>query len=179
MWHRDFCEKLPSYKDNKLTFIYVMNKEGKEKYSDGFRKNNKYIKEVLPKVYFIDNERNIKEYQDDLLRLQDNMELADVREDICMFDKSKKCNRCFECIGIIEKKQPHELSVHETSKLLEYKLYNQNLNRFAEQVNKYLPRMEYIPSILNIRQPVISKASSRLIHCLAIRTGVQRIILIQ
>lgn len=140
VWHRDFCEKLPSYKDNKLTFTYVMNKEGKEKYSDGFRKNNKYIKEVLPKVYFIDNERNIKEYQDDLLRLQDNMELADVREDICMFDKSKKCNRCFECIGIIEKKQPHELSVHETSKLLEYKLYNQNLNRFAEQVNKYFAK---------------------------------------
>ena len=37
VWHRDFCEKLPSYKDNKLTFIYVMNKEGKEKYSAGFR----------------------------------------------------------------------------------------------------------------------------------------------
>lgn len=153
VWYKDFCYKLPSFQNNQLVFTYVMNKEGKEKYSDGFKKNNMYIKAVLPKVYFIDNERNIKEYQDDLLKLQGNMDLADIMEDRCMFDRSKKCDRCFECIGMIDKKMPQELNVHETTRLLEYKLFNQNLNKFAEQVNKYFSKngcnSQYVEYVAN------------------------------
>lgn len=140
IWFKDFCNKLPSYQEGKLKFTYIMNKEYHEKYSDGFKKNNPYIKSVFPKVYFIDNERNIKEYQDDLLRLQGNKELAEIIDDMCMFDKSKKCTRCFECIGKIKQKFTDDLSIFETTKLLEYKLFNQNLDKFAEQVNKYFSK---------------------------------------
>ena len=52
-----------------------------------------------------------------------------------MFDQAKKCNHCFNCIGLIEKKQPKELNAFETSKLLDYKLYQLNLDTFAKMVN--------------------------------------------
>lgn len=140
IWYKDFCNKLPSYKDGKLTFTFIMNKEHKEKYSDGFKKNNPYLRVVFPKVYFIDNERDIREYQDDLLRFQGKSELADIVDDMCMFDKTKKCTRCFECIGKVKRKLPEDLSIFETTKLLEYKLFNQNLDVFAEKVNKNLSK---------------------------------------
>lgn len=140
IWLRDFCNKLPSYKDGKLKFTYIMNKEHHERYTDGVKKNNPYIKAVFPKVYFIDNSRNIKEYQDDILKLQGDSDLSDITEDICMFDKAKKCTRCFDCIGVIKHKFPDDLSVYETAKLLEYKLFNQNLDEFANQVNKYFAK---------------------------------------
>lgn len=137
IWFRDFCNKLPSYQEGRLKFTYIINKERHVKYTDGIKKNNPYIKAVFPKVYFIDNGRDIREYQDDILRLQGDSAISELSENICMFDKSKHCNRCFECIGMIKNKMPEELSVYETAKLLEYKLFNQNLDHFAEQVNKY------------------------------------------
>lgn len=140
IWLKDFYNKLPSYESGKLHFTYIMNKNRRVRYHDGIKKNNPYIKMVLPKVYFIDNERDIKEYQDDILRIQGNGELADLAENTCMFDKSKKCNRCFDCIGMIKQKLPEDLSVYETEKLLEYKLFNQNLDQFAEHVNKYFTK---------------------------------------
>ncbi len=153
VWYRDFCKKLPSYQNGRLTFTYMVNKEKRVRYGDGVKKNNPYIKEVLPKVYFIDNERDISEYQDDLLKIQGNEELSDLSDDVCMFDKGKKCTRCFECIGVIKQKTVDELSVHETAKLLEYKLFNQNLDQFAEHVNKYFARngsnSQYIKFVAN------------------------------
>lgn len=153
VWYKDFCNKLPSYENGKLTFSYIMNKQHKERYSDGIKKNNPYIKDVFPKVYFIDNERHIKEYQNDILRMQGDKGLIDIVENVCMFDKSKKCNRCFECVGIINQKTPEELTIYETAKLLEHKLFNQNLDRFAEQVNKFFSKnsassqyVKYVPN---------------------------------
>lgn len=140
VWFRDFCSKLPSYKDGQLKFTYILNKEHRIRYSDGFKKNNPYIKAVFPKVYFIDNERHIKAYQDEILKLQEDSGLLDIEEDVCMFDKAKKCSRCFECIGVIKNKTPEELSVYETTKLLEYKLFNNNLDAFEKQVNKYFSK---------------------------------------
>lgn len=153
VWYRDFCKKLPSYQNGRLTFTYTVNKEKRVRYGDGVKKNNPYIKEVLPKVYFIDNERDISEYQDDLLKIQGNEELSNLSDDVCMFDKGKKCTRCFECIGVIKQKTMDELSIHETAKLLEYKLFNQNLDQFAELVNKYFARngsnSQYIKFVAN------------------------------
>lgn len=117
IWLKDFCNKLPSFQDGKLTFTYIMNKDLKERYADGFKKNNNYIKAVLPKVYFINNERNISQYQDDLLRIQGNEEISDVIDNRCMFDKGKLCNHCFDCIGKIKQKFPDDLTIYETAKL--------------------------------------------------------------
>lgn len=136
IWFKDFSNKMPSYQDGKLTFTYIINKDLKERYFDGHKKNNPYIKMIFPKVYFINNERNISQYQDDLLRIQGNAEISDMIDNNCMFDKGKKCNHCFDCIGKIKQKFPDDLSINETEKLLEYKLFSQNLNQFAEQVNK-------------------------------------------
>lgn len=140
VWYRDFCKKLPSFQGGRLTFTYIVNKEKRVRYSDGVKKNNSYIKDVFPKVYYIDNGRDISEYQEVLLKHQGNQELSDISDDVCMFDKGKKCNRCFECIGKIKKKTVEELSIFETTKLLEFKLFNQNLDHFAELVNKYFVR---------------------------------------
>ena len=55
---------------------------------------------------------------------------------VLMFNQAKKCNYCFSCIGLIEKKAPGELDVFETAKLLDYKLYQLNLDDFARRVNQ-------------------------------------------
>lgn len=140
LWYKDFCTKLPSFSDNKLKFKYIVNKDNDEKYSDGFKKNNTYIKMVFPKVYYIDNSRDIKQFQEDLLRIQGNKDIQNMMEHKCMFDRSKICNNCFYCMGVIEQKNSTELSIHETVKLLEYKVYNQNLDKFADAVNKCLEK---------------------------------------
>lgn len=153
VWYRDFCKKLPSFQDGKLSFTFIANKEKRIRYTDGIKKNNLYIKAVFPKVYFIDNERDIREYQEDLLRLQGNEELSDLSDDVCMFDRGKKCSRCFECMGLIRKKTVDELNVFETAKLLEFKLFNQNLDRFAEHVNRHFAKngsnSQYVKYIAN------------------------------
>ena len=137
VWFRDFCNKLPSFENGILTFTYIVNKEKGARFSDGKKKNNHYIRMLLPKVYFIDNQREIFEYQHDLLMQLGNRELQKLSEDVCMFDNGKQCNRCFECIGKIKQKTVEELSIMEAAKLLEYKLFNQNLDQFEKQVNKY------------------------------------------
>lgn len=48
LWYKDFCNKLPSLKDGILEFEYVYSRDGKIKYRDGVKKNNIYIKTVLP-----------------------------------------------------------------------------------------------------------------------------------
>lgn len=140
VWYREFCNRLPSYHDGQLTFTFIVNREKGIRYYDGIKKNNTYIKAVFPKVYFIDNQRDISEYQEDLLRLQGNREFADLTDNRCMFDKGKQCTRCFECIGMIKNKEVEQLTLFETGKLLEYKLFNQNLDKFAEQINKYFAK---------------------------------------
>lgn len=136
LWYKDFTSKLPSYQDGKLKFTYIVNKNGKARYNDGFRKNNIYIPQVFPKVYYIDNQRDITDFEDGLLRIQGNDELNNLKQHICMFDKTRKCNNCFDCIGVINKKSPEELTITETSKLMEYKIYNIKLDKFAETVNQ-------------------------------------------
>lgn len=140
VWYRDFCNKLPSFKNGKLTFTFIVNKQRGVRYFDGVKKNNPYIKAVFPKIYFIDNQRHIGEYQDDLIRQQGNKELYTLSENKCMFDKGRVCNRCFDCIGKIRQKSVDELSTFETVKILEYKLFNNNLDKFAQQVNKYFTK---------------------------------------
>ncbi|MBQ5445564.1 MAG: AAA family ATPase [Lachnospiraceae bacterium] len=139
-WLRDFKNKLPSFNNGILDFTFIMNREKGGRYCDGIKKNNKYIKQVIPKIYFVDNERNISEYQHAILMKQADADLYKLLDDKCMFDNSKNCTRCFECIGMINDKPANELTAIQTAKVLEYKLFNQNIDRFAEQVNKYVAK---------------------------------------
>lgn len=136
LWKKEFCEKLPSFVDNELSFICSFNRDGKVRYSDGTHKNNRYIKEVLPKLYFIDTSRNLASFQDDLLLFEKSEELVQMKTNTCMFDSAKGCNHCFNCIGLINKKSPEELLLHETARLLEYKMYQVNISDFSQKVNE-------------------------------------------
>ena len=135
-WRRDFGEKLPSFENGILEFTCIIHHSGKRRYDDGFHKNNRYITEVLPKIYFIDTARNVLPFQQDLLMFQNSDELVRLRSNTCMFDSSRKCNQCFQCIGLINQKKPEELQLQETAKLLEYKIYQLNLMDFAQKINE-------------------------------------------
>ena len=135
-WKRDFCEKLPSYAEGVVHFTCTINQNGKIRYDDGTHKNNRYIPEVLPKLHFIDTTRNVAPLQEDLLMFQESEELSHLRSNACIFNSAKTCNHCFQCIGLINQKKPEDLQVHETARLLEYKMYQLNLNKFAEKINE-------------------------------------------
>jgi len=135
-WLQDFQKKLPSFSENVLTFTMVANRNGQIRYQDGIKKHNPYIQEVFPKIYCVDTERSLEQLQSDLFLLQEDEILQRLRSGCCMFNQAKKCNHCFSCIGLIQQKRPEELDVLETSKLLDYKLYQLNLDEFARKVNK-------------------------------------------
>lgn len=134
-WERDFFAKLPSCRNGILEFVFSVNQEGKIRYGDGFRKNNPYIQEVFPKIYFLDVQRDLRQIQEDLLMFQEDELLKQMRSNCCLFRQAKRCNHCFQCIGLIDQKLPRQLNVFETAKLLEYKLYQLNLDDFGRKVN--------------------------------------------
>lgn len=134
-WERDFCEKLPSFLNGELSFVCSINYNGKIRYEDEGHKNNRCIPEILPKLYFIDTNRNLESFQEDLLMFQKSEELSTLRSNACMFDAAKTCNHCFSCIGLINQKKPEDLQVHETAKLLEYKIYQLNISEFSQKMN--------------------------------------------
>lgn len=136
LWLKDFKSKLPSYNDNVLEFEYIYTRDGKVKYRDGFKKNNTYIKAVIPKVYYVDHMRKKSSIQDTIVMLQGGTEYADLKSNVCMFDKHKHCNQCFNCIGMINKKKPSQLSLSETTRLLQFKLFNLNLVNFENRLNE-------------------------------------------
>ncbi len=136
VWEKDFCEKLPSFQNGVLSFTCIINSRGNVRYSDGFMKNNHRIPEILPKLYYIDTDRKLSEFQEDILMFQEDEQLGKVRSGCCMFDSAKACSQCFQCIGLIEKKNPGELTILETALLLEYKMYQLNLKEFEEKLNR-------------------------------------------
>ena len=135
-WRREFEDRLPSYCNGELAFTCTINQSGKIKYEDGTHKNNRYIPAILPKIHFIDTSRNVASLQEDMLMFQKTDELMQLRSNTCMFDATRTCNRCFKCIGLINQKKPSELKIHETARLLEYKMYELNLEEFSERVNE-------------------------------------------
>lgn len=141
LWKKNFCQKLPSFEEQAegtgtIAFEYVYGRDGIVRYRDGVRKNNPYIKEILPKIYFVDHYRNGRDIKEDLLLLQKDAGLQALKDNKCIFDHARHCNQCFDCIGIIHKKKPEELSVMETSRLLQYKMFSLNLNEFADRLNR-------------------------------------------
>ena len=136
VWEKDFCEKLPSFKEGILSFTCIINSRGDVRYSDGLKKNNHRIPEILPKIYYIDTDRKLSEFQEDILMFREDDQLGKVRSNCCMFDSAKACSQCFQCIGLIGQKSPGELTIFETARLLEYKMYQLNLKDFEEKLNR-------------------------------------------
>ena len=136
LWKKDFESKLPSYKNEEITFTFIANKEGKQRFYDGKKKHNKYIREIFPTIYFIGTNRNLKQIQDDLFMLQEDSLLKIMRTNCCMFDPVKPCTHCFQCIGLIDQKNPKELNAFEAAKLFEYILYEMNIDQFEKRINE-------------------------------------------
>ena len=138
-WYREFCRKLPSFlpdggteadsgkgtdsdrtfSGGTLKFEFSVNREGRTRYSDGKQKDNRYIPKIFPHIYFMDTQRDLKKFQDDLLLMQEDDLLKRMRSGCCMFDVAKECNHCFSC---------------------KYKLYNLNLDSFSRRVNEIFRR---------------------------------------
>lgn len=136
LWLKDFYSKLPSFHEEILHFTFIANRNGKIRYSDGFKKNNHYIPLIFPKIHYIDQNRNLLEIQKDILELEIGDAISGLRKNLCLFDQSKHCNNCFNCIGMIQKKSPVSLTVFETAKLLEYKLFHLNIDSFVTALNE-------------------------------------------
>lgn len=155
-WYRDFCRKFPSYKvssetvftegdtgnekDGQISFIFIANRDGKIRYSDGFQKHNPWIPEIFPRIYYMDPQRNLQQFQEDLLLIQEDGLLKRMRSGCCIFNQAKLCDHCFSCIGLINQKKPEELNAFEAAKLLDYKLYQLNLDAFSRKVNEIYRR---------------------------------------
>lgn len=137
LWEQDFCRKLPSFSlgKNLITFTHAVNRDGSLRRSDGFHKNNSYIREILPEIRYINAEREVQKLQNDLLLFQEDVWLNHLREGRCMFNPAKECRHCFQCIGLISQKTPAKLNIFETEKLLEFKLYQLNLNDLSRRMN--------------------------------------------
>lgn len=136
VWFQDFQKKLPSYLDGILTFTFYAKWQSKVYYNDGIRKNNPWIKEVFPQVFYLDAQRNLENFQEGLLSYIESDLLKQMRENTCVFDRRRACNHCFECIPVLERKSVSELNVLEMAKLLDYKLYQWNLDEFSKKVNE-------------------------------------------
>ena len=71
-WYRDFCRKIPSFHDGEVTFECTVNKDGKVRYGDGFTKNNRHIPMLFPKIYYIDAQRDLENFEEDLWMMQED-----------------------------------------------------------------------------------------------------------
>ena len=70
-WKRDFRAKLPSFDGHEISFTCVFNHNQAVRYQDNARKHNRFIPELLPRLYFIDTGRQLTAFQEDLLLFQD------------------------------------------------------------------------------------------------------------
>lgn len=139
-WKADFQKKLPSWEEGILKFTFSANKNGEIRYMDGQRKNNPYIRVVFPKIYYIDTQRDLSQFQKDLLLWMEDDLMRQMRSDCCLFDRAKKCNHCFECMGLINQKAARDLNAFEAARLLDYKLYQLNLDDFSRRMNENFRR---------------------------------------
>lgn len=59
-----------------MSFEYVYRRDGVIHYRDGVKKNNTHIKEIFPKIYFVDHNRDKVDIREDFVMLQQDEALA-------------------------------------------------------------------------------------------------------
>ena len=59
-----------------LRFTWMASSDGKVRYDDGFKNNNRYIPMIFPKVYMLDSQRNVSELERDILMYQEEKVLG-------------------------------------------------------------------------------------------------------
>ena len=136
VWEKEYYHRLPSCRGDLLTFTFIANYDGKCRCSDGVRKDNPYIRQVLPKIHVIDSDRELDAFQRELLLFHDNEMMEQMRSEHCIFDATRFCGHCFQCIPKIHQKKTADLDAAETKKLLEYKLYQSNMGDLVVRINE-------------------------------------------
>jgi len=136
-WFENFKAVFPSFQDGIISFTCIISPAQSIRYHDGFQKDNPHIKDIFPKIYHIDQNRNLEALQNDVFSFYDKESFQKLKDNQCTFDKTKHCNLCFQCVGLINKKTPEELTLYETARLLQYKLFHTDLNEFARKVNEH------------------------------------------
>ncbi len=139
-WESEFRETFPTFEDGNIKIVFRATPDGKNFYEDENGNINSRLKDILPRLYYIDHRRNLTQFQESLLDLKANEQLALLKEDACINDRIKGCNQCFRCIQDIKNKTPEDLSIVETARLMQYKFYKLNLDNFSNTVNKYLEK---------------------------------------
>lgn len=138
-WLEDFKKKLPSFNSHSLQIICKITIDGERKYSDGIQKSNFFIKDIIPSLYVVDEYRSF-ESLNTFLELQDFSALEEVKNNLCIFDQTKRCNDCFNCIPLIHKKTPEALSLYESLLLVKFKLYSANIQKYEDGINKHFKK---------------------------------------
>ena len=65
LWEQEVRRRLPSLEGNVLSFTCIINRDGTRRLSDGFKKHNKYIDEMMPRIHYIDTDRDMEQLQRD------------------------------------------------------------------------------------------------------------------
>ncbi|MBN2221865.1 MAG: AAA family ATPase, partial [Vallitaleaceae bacterium] len=139
-WYEELKQRLPSFDGQRLSFGMKVYPNGDYRYYDGVNRNNPYIEEVLPSISLVSESRNIDFLNNKLIDIHGFEGIHAVMENTCIFDPSRKCSNCFDCIGYINKKSPIELSLQETFKLVNYRLYSTNLKKYADSINRFFQK---------------------------------------
>lgn len=153
-WREEFHQRLPDYVEDRISFCFVAESCGSGYYLDRAGNKNPYIKEILPNIRYIDHDREIQAIQEDIFHLGADERLNMLRENSCIYDAFTRCNQCFRCIEEIKKKTAEELDAYEAARLLEYKIFHTNINRFNEAINSYFHknsgRSQDIKTVINV-----------------------------
>lgn len=136
-WMTEFKERIHLHDGDSTTMILKAYPGGEKRYGDQVQKDNPYIEEILPMLNIIDETRDMKKLDSHLMDIHGVTEIEQVKKNTCIFDSTRPCINCFDCIGYINKKPPVELTLNETFKLVNYRLFSSNLKKYADSVNRY------------------------------------------
>lgn len=135
-WYDAFKERI-NMEDDETTVIMKVYPNGDIRVGDPVNRDNPYAAEVVPRLHIVKETRDLEYLDRQLVDIHGFSEMDEVINNTCIFDNTRPCNDCFDCIGYINKKKPVELSLQETFKLVNYKLYSTNLKKYASSINKF------------------------------------------
>jgi len=136
-WIDEFKERILMDEKGCTSIHLKVYPSGHYRYGDDIQKDNPYVEEILPRLNMIDERRDLSFLDAHLMNIHGAPEIEEVKRNTCIFDRSRPCNGCFDCIGYINKKMPQNLTLDETFKLVNYKLYATNLKKYADSINKF------------------------------------------
>lgn len=135
-WLNEFYTRIP-VSENKVTAILKVYPNGERRFADQVQKQNNYIEEIMPGLHIVTENRDLDFLDNQLVDIHGFSEMDEVIKNTCIFDGTRPCNDCFDCIGYINKKTPMDLTMQETFKLVNYKMYSTNLKKYADSINKF------------------------------------------